>query len=107
MTPRNLATRAPTLETGDRPSAPFSALLPSGTFVNAATVMSVLCISESKLYDDVRCQRLPPPVRLGKRMSRFVSHEVAMMATSIVGGASVDERRALVKEMVAARVQKG
>lgn len=105
MTPRNRATKALKPEADEQASEPFAALLPPGKLVNAATVMAVFGISESKLYDDVRRLLLPPPIRLGKRLSRFVSHEVTMMAKSVVGGASVDERRALVQRMVAARAQ--
>jgi predicted DNA-binding transcriptional regulator AlpA len=59
--------------------------------------------ARSTTWDCVREGTLPPPIRRGSKWSRWPSEEIDRIERVIVAGASDDELRALVKELIEAR----
>jgi prophage regulatory protein len=62
-----------------------------------------LGMARSTAWDCVREGTLPPPIRRGSKWSRWPSGEVDRLEAAIVAGATDDELRALVKELIEAR----
>ncbi len=56
----------------------------------------------SKLYDDIAAELWPPFIKFG-RCSVQPAHEVDAMLAAIVAGATPDELRQLVRQLVAER----
>ena len=65
--------------------------------------MDWLGIGRSLVYEHVRLGILPPPVSLGARAVGWPSDEVARVIAVRVAGASVDEIKTLVADLVASR----
>ena len=63
--------------------------------------------ARSTIWDDVREGTLPAPIRRGAKWSRWAAHEVDRIERAIVAGASDDELRALVRELMEARTAGG
>jgi predicted DNA-binding transcriptional regulator AlpA len=62
-----------------------------------------LGMARSTTWDCVSEGTLPPPVRRGTKWSRWPSGEIDRIEAAIIGGASDDELRALVRELIEAR----
>ncbi len=61
--------------------------------------------TNSGVYADIADELMPPPVKLGARMSAWPEHEIEAVLRARIAGKSADEIRALVRELVAARLQ--
>jgi predicted DNA-binding transcriptional regulator AlpA len=59
--------------------------------------------ARTKRYADIAAGLLPPPVVRGPRDSRYPLSEIEAVVAAEIAGASVEERRALVRRLVAAR----
>ena len=57
----------------------------------------------TSIYDGVRNGTFPPPIRIGARASAWLDHELEAVIGAYAAGASDDEIRALVAQLVAAR----
>jgi prophage regulatory protein len=57
---------------------------------------------KSTVYRDIREGRLPPPLKLG-RSSLWPEYEIELINGAIIGGASDEQIKVLVKELLAAR----
>lgn len=62
-----------------------------------------LGMARSTVWDCVRDGTLPPPIRRGPKWSRWPSAEVVRIEAAIVAGATDDELRSLVRELIEAR----
>jgi prophage regulatory protein len=69
------------------------------------TVVSRRGRSRAQLYVDIKRGTMTPPVRLGEKLSAWPSSEIDALNRAEIGGATPDELRALVKELVALRAQ--
>lgn len=65
-------------------------------------VMKRRSVGHSKLYDEIAKGLWPPFIKIG-RSSIEPEHEVNVMLAAIVAGATDDERRQLVQQLVAQR----
>lgn len=61
--------------------------------------------SRSSHFRDVAAGLYPPPVTLGARCSGWPAHEADLVLRAQIAGASPDEVRALVAQLVAARAE--
>lgn len=57
----------------------------------------------SSTYADAKAGRLPPPVKIGKRASGWISREVAAVQQARIAGKTEEEIRELVRQLVAQR----
>jgi len=62
-----------------------------------------LGMARSTTWDCVREGTLPPPIRRGSKWSRWPSAEIDHIEAAIAAGASDEELRALVRELIEAR----
>jgi prophage regulatory protein len=69
------------------------------------TVVSRRGRSRPQLYVDIKRGTMTPPVRLGCKLSAWPSHEIDALNRAEIAGASQDELRALVQELVALRAK--
>jgi prophage regulatory protein len=69
------------------------------------TVVSRRGRSRPQLYIDIKRGVMTPPVRLGEKLSAWPSHEIDALNRAEIGGATQDELRALVLQLVAQRAQ--
>jgi prophage regulatory protein len=69
------------------------------------TVVSRRARSRPQLYIDIKRGTMTPPVRLGCKISAWPSHEIDALNRAEIAGASQDELRALVQQLVAQRQQ--
>jgi prophage regulatory protein len=67
------------------------------------TVVSRRGRSRPQLYIDIKRGTMTPPVRLGEKLSAWPSHEIDALNRAEIGGASQDELRALVLELLEQR----
>ena len=58
---------------------------------------------KTTIYSDIADGLFPPPVHLGERCSAWVEGEVDQVCAARIAGASEDEIRQLVKQLVTAR----
>jgi prophage regulatory protein len=61
--------------------------------------------SRAQLYIDIKRGTMTPPVRLGEKLSAWPSHEIDALNRAEIAGATPDELRALVQQLVAQRAQ--
>lgn len=61
--------------------------------------------SRSRMYRDIDAGTWTPPVALGPRLAGWPAHEVDALLRARVAGATVDELRELVHELLAQRAQ--
>ena len=59
--------------------------------------------SRPQLYIDIKRGTMTPPVRLGLKLSAWPSHEIDALNKAEIAGASQDELRALVQQLVEQR----
>lgn len=59
--------------------------------------------SRTTRWRQVRCGLYPPPVRVANRAKRYIEHEIDARNQALAAGATDDELRALIAELVAAR----
>lgn len=59
----------------------------------------------SKRFSDIIDGVIPPPIKRGRRDSVWPDYEIEEVLRAELRGASVDERRALVRELVARRAR--
>jgi prophage regulatory protein len=69
------------------------------------TVVSRRGRSRPQLYVDIKRGTMTPPVRLGCKLSAWPSHEIDALNRAEIAGASQDELRALVQQLVAQRTK--
>jgi predicted DNA-binding transcriptional regulator AlpA len=60
-------------------------------------------LKHSRLYADIAAGTWPPYVKRGPRISVLPEHELDAMLVAIIGGATPDDLRQLVKQLVARR----
>jgi prophage regulatory protein len=58
---------------------------------------------KTQLYKDVNDGFLPPPIKKGRRFTYWPSYEIDAIARAEIGGASKEEIRTLVKQLVEQR----
>ena len=73
-------------------------------FLNYAEAAARLSIRESKLFSDIRAGLIAPPIKRGAKHSRLLEREIDVLILARSAGASDDEVRVLVKELVEARM---
>lgn len=61
--------------------------------------------SRSQIYRDIQTGVMTPPVHVGSNISVWPDHEVQQINAAEIAGATPDELRALVKQLVAQRAQ--
>ncbi len=66
-----------------------------------------LGMARSTTWESVRLGTLTVPIRRGAKWSRWPSHEIDRIEAAIVAGASDDELRELVRELMEARTAGG
>jgi prophage regulatory protein len=59
----------------------------------------------TRVYEDVKLGRLAPPIKLTKRSSAWVEAEVDACTSAVVAGATDDELRKLVRQLIAGRAR--
>jgi prophage regulatory protein len=59
--------------------------------------------SRAQLYVDIKRGVMTPPVRIGEKLSAWPSNEVDALNRAEIGGATKDELRTLVQQLVAQR----
>ncbi|MFZ3321356.1 MAG: hypothetical protein WA190_03225 [Usitatibacter sp.] len=57
----------------------------------------------TKRYEDIKAGLLPPPIKRGRRYSRFILDEIEAVVAAEIRGDSEEQRKALVRQLVAAR----
>ncbi len=57
----------------------------------------------SGIYAKIKAGLLPPPIKMGSRISAWIESEVDAVVAARIAGKSDDEIRQLVKDLVAAR----
>ena len=67
------------------------------------TVISRRGRSRAQLYVDIKRGVMTPPVRLGEKLSAWPGHEIDALNRAEIAGASRDELRALVQQLVEQR----
>jgi prophage regulatory protein len=77
----------------------------STSLLRLDTVISRRARSRAQLYVDIKRGVMTPPVRLGEKLSAWPAHEVDALNRAEIAGASQDELRALVLQLVAQRRQ--
>jgi prophage regulatory protein len=70
--------------------------------IKVPEILHLTGIRTTKLYDDIKTEQFPPPIKLA-RTSLWPESEVAAINAARIAGKSDSEIRALVKELVAAR----
>jgi len=60
--------------------------------------------SRAQLYVDIKRGVMTPPVRIGEKLSAWPSHEIDALNCAEIGGASREELRVLVQQLMAQRV---
>ena len=73
------------------------------TFLRVGDVAARFAVSTSMVYRWVRKGILPPPIKLGLRMSAWSADELDAVAEARLAGRGDDAVRALVAGLVAAR----
>lgn len=73
------------------------------TFLRVGDVAARFAVSTSMVYRWVRDGIMPPPVKLGPRMSAWSGDELDAVAEARLAGRSDDDVRKLVTSLVAAR----
>lgn len=73
------------------------------TFIRPKAVAGRFGICAALLYRWASSGLMPPPIKLGPRASAWPDAEIDAIAAARISGASTDEIRALVLELVAAR----
>jgi len=58
---------------------------------------------KSGIYSKIKQGLIPPPVKMGNRLSVWVSEEIHAVIQARIAGKSDDEIRQLVRDLVAAR----
>lgn len=86
--------------------ASIGELASTPTFLDAKAVCTALSVSKSQLYSAIRQGTFPPPLKGGRRMSRFVATEVQTMALAYIEGLPKESLRILVSRMVDGRRQR-
>jgi predicted DNA-binding transcriptional regulator AlpA len=71
--------------------------------MNAGAVCALLSMSLSQLYTGVRKGTFVPPIKLGRRFSRFVAREVEILALAYIEEWPAEEVRRLVERLVEER----
>jgi prophage regulatory protein len=77
----------------------------SPTLLRIGHIQQRLGIGRTLTYEWVSEGLLPPPVRIGERLTAWPEHEIDAVITARTAGASEDEIRKLVARLVAARKQ--
>lgn len=77
----------------------------STSLLRLDTVISRRGRSRAQLYIDIKRGTMTPPVRLGEKLSAWPSHEIDTLNRAEIAGASQDELRALVQELIAQRTK--
>ena len=67
------------------------------------SVCDTFGISRSALYRGIQSGLFPPPVKVGDRSSAWPDSEIELIARALIAGASPDEIRQLVTQILAAR----
>jgi len=75
------------------------------TLLRIDTVISRRGRSRPQLYIDIKRGTMTPPVRLGAKLSAWPSHEVDALNRAEIGGASAEELRSLVQQLLEQRVR--
>lgn len=77
------------------------------TLLRAAAVIARRGRSRSQLYRDIDAGVLTPPVHVGAAgaVAVWPEHELDAIAAAEIGGASPDELRKLVRDLIARRAQ--
>jgi prophage regulatory protein len=66
-------------------------------------VLAQLRESNSGFYSKIQKGELPPPVRVGERCSAWPSHEIDAIVNARIAGATVEQMRQLVQQLVEQR----
>lgn len=66
-------------------------------------ILPILPLQKSKFRADIQAGLFVPPVKLGARASGWLTSEVRALCDAIAAGATDDDRRALVRRLIAAR----
>jgi predicted DNA-binding transcriptional regulator AlpA len=77
--------------------------MPPLEFMLMQEAQAVFKMCRSTLHNNINQGLLPPQIQFGLRCSRMLKHEIEAMARAIAAGATPDQRRALVRELVALR----
>jgi prophage regulatory protein len=72
-------------------------------YIRGPEVDGVRAHGPTKRYEDIRAGLLPPPIRHGRRYSRFILDEIEAVVAAEIRGDSEEQRRELVRQLVAAR----
>jgi prophage regulatory protein len=80
-------------------------MIESTVLLRLETVISRRGRSKSQLYVDIKAGKMTPPVRVGEKLSAWPQHEVDALNRAEIGGASADEMRDLVKQLIEQRAQ--
>jgi predicted DNA-binding transcriptional regulator AlpA len=64
---------------------------------------SRLGIKKTKRHERIHCGTMPPPIKRGPRVARYVSDEIDAVVSAEISGASDDQIRALVQKLIDAR----
>lgn len=72
-------------------------------FVPRLQFLKELDIPNSTYYQHADVGLLPPPIKMGERKAMLPRYELELVKRAIVAGASLEDRRALVAELVALR----
>ena len=70
-------------------------------------VLAAIGFKASAAFEQVNAGLLPPPVAYGLRAKRYLSDEIEAVIDARAGGASDAQIKALVQQLVAARVTFG
>jgi prophage regulatory protein len=73
------------------------------TLLRLEPVISRRGRSRAQLYIDIKRGTMTPPVRLGEKLSAWPSHEVDALNRAEIAGATQDELRALVQQLLEQR----
>jgi prophage regulatory protein len=77
--------------------------MPNVTLLKLPEVCRRRAQRTTAVYAAVKKKLLTPPIKLTERSSAWVEHEVDAVTSALIAGASNDEIRALVRQLVAAR----
>ncbi len=75
------------------------------TLLRLPSVIERTGLGRSAIYERVKEGLLPGPIKLSPRVSVWPAHEIDACNDAVVRGLSLDERRALVRQMQQRRQQ--
>jgi prophage regulatory protein len=77
--------------------------MPTVTLWRVEQVSAARARSRSRIYAEIDAGLFPPPIKRGRKLSVWPSHEVDLINRAEIAGATDDEIRTLVRQLIEQR----